>query len=140
MEGFQFQPVGGAEVTDLVNGWKDLTLPNVNNNNNNNATAMVNTGALMARWTNDEWKATAHRVVVKSAAMAARHRYSLAFFADPDVGSVIDVPEELLLYHDDGTPCCPQKKKLYERTTSDAYLLEKLQAMGRGTHPEPNAL
>jgi isopenicillin N synthase-like dioxygenase len=65
--------------------------------------------------------------VVQSAEQASKDRYSLAFFADPDVGSVVDVPPELLVGKG--------KKKLYEPTTSDAYLLEKLRAMGRGENP-----
>jgi len=39
----------------------------------------TNTGALLARWTNDEWKATAHRVVIPSAeAAAGAHTRSLS--------------------------------------------------------------
>ena len=135
-QGFQFQPVEGGEITDwndtiTASGWKDLIVPD--NDNTKTVGAIVNTGALMARWTNDEWKATAHRVVVPSADMGKRHRYSVAFFADPDVGSVIDVPDELLVPTKDGV----KKKKLYSPTTSDAYLLEKLSSMGRGEHPVP---
>jgi isopenicillin N synthase-like dioxygenase len=54
------------------------------------ATAIVNTGALIARWTNDEWRATAHRVVVPNDVAAGRDRYSLAFFLDPDKDEVIE--------------------------------------------------
>ena len=50
----------------------------------------MNTGALIARWTNDEWRATAHRVVVPNDAAAGRDRYSLAFFLDPDKDCVIE--------------------------------------------------
>ena len=54
------------------------------------ATAVVNTGALMARWTNDEWRATAHRVVAGPPEVAARARYSIAFFFDPDKDAIIE--------------------------------------------------
>lgn len=138
-QGFQFQPVAGGEMTDNVassnnNAWKDLKLPHDIPNG-----AIVNTGALLARWTNDEWKATAHRVVVKSPEMANRHRYSMAFFADPDVGTLIDVPDELLVTDKNGTTetTLKHKVKKYPPTTSDAYLLEKLRAMDRGEHPDP---
>lgn len=51
---------------------------------------IVNTGALMARWTNDVWKATAHRVVVSPKAFSS-HRYSMAMFFDPDKETVCSV-------------------------------------------------
>jgi isopenicillin N synthase-like dioxygenase len=54
------------------------------------STAIVNTGALMARWTNDEWRATAHRVVAGPPEVASKDRYSIAFFFDPDKESVIE--------------------------------------------------
>lgn len=126
-EGLQIKPVEGGEITGLEAGsWQDVVLPTPSGGANHPG-AIVNTGALMARWTNDEWKATAHRVIVASKEMASRDRYSLAFFADPDVKSVIDVAPELL---SDG------KTKKYEPTTSDGYLLEKLLAMGRSQHSE----
>ena len=52
---------------------------------------IVNTGALLARWTNDEWKATAHRVIVPNAPIAHRSRYSIACFVDPDRDSMVQV-------------------------------------------------
>ena len=57
---------------------------------------LINTGALTARWTNDVWKATGHRVVVPSAAAAARHRYSIAFFIDPDADAEVRVHPQLV--------------------------------------------
>ena len=54
------------------------------------STAIVNTGALMARWTNDGWRATAHRVVAGPHEVASKDRYSIAFFFDPDKESVIE--------------------------------------------------
>jgi len=122
-EGLQIKPVEGGEIDGLEAGnWQDVVVPAGTKG------AIVNTGALMARWTNDVWKATAHRVVVRSQEMASRERYSLTFFADPDVHSVIDVPNELL--SKSGI------KKKYEPITSDAYLLEKLRAMGRSPEQE----
>ena len=54
------------------------------------AVSAGNTGALMARWTNDEWRATAHRVVAGPPEVASKDRYSIAFFFDPDKESVIE--------------------------------------------------
>lgn len=51
------------------------------------ASAIVNAGAMLARWTNDLWRATTHRVVVQSAEEAAEHRYSMPFFAQADTGT-----------------------------------------------------
>jgi len=42
---------------------------------------IINIGDLMARWTNDRWRSTLHRVV---AGGAAARRQSLAFFHQPD--------------------------------------------------------
>jgi isopenicillin N synthase-like dioxygenase len=72
--GLQIKPVDGGDAcgASVSSGpaWQSIDAPSI----------LVNTGALMARWTNDVWRATAHRVVVESAAAAASHRYSIAFF------------------------------------------------------------
>ena len=45
----------------------------------------------MARWTNDRWAATLHRVVVPSADhIAASRRQTIVFFHDPRGDAVID--------------------------------------------------
>lgn len=41
---------------------------------------VVNLGDAMARWTNDRWRSTMHRVVVPGGASAAERRQSIAFF------------------------------------------------------------
>jgi isopenicillin N synthase-like dioxygenase len=51
--------------------------------------ALVNTGALLSRWTNDTWRATAHRVIVPDACAARQDRYSIACFFDPDSDSTV---------------------------------------------------
>jgi len=47
-------------------------------------TFVVNIGDLMARWTNDKWSSTVHRVVNPPPDAARRPRYSLAFFHQPN--------------------------------------------------------
>ena len=47
---------------------------------------VVNIGDLMARWTNDVFVSTPHRVVNKS----GRERYSIAYFFDPYIDTVIE--------------------------------------------------
>lgn len=49
-------------------------------------TLVVNVGDLLARWTNDTFRSTPHRVVNRS----GRERISLASFVDPDFDSVIN--------------------------------------------------
>eukprot|EP00956_Cyclotella_meneghiniana_P012966 scaffold18557_cov25-Cyclotella_meneghiniana.AAC.4 len=93
-QGFQIKQVEGGEVGGAAGqeqgGWQDLLI------NDGTSGVIVNTGALMARWTNDVWKATAHRVIVPNESVAKRDRYSIAFFIDPDSKTVIDTPSELL--------------------------------------------
>jgi isopenicillin N synthase-like dioxygenase len=54
-------------------------------------TFVINIGDLMARWTNDRFASTPHRVVNSS----GRARYSVALFFDPAFDTVID-PADLL--------------------------------------------
>eukprot|EP00591_Stephanopyxis_turris_P006922 CAMPEP_0195522930 /NCGR_PEP_ID=MMETSP0794_2-20130614/21589_1 /TAXON_ID=515487 /ORGANISM="Stephanopyxis turris, Strain CCMP 815" /LENGTH=360 /DNA_ID=CAMNT_0040652807 /DNA_START=80 /DNA_END=1162 /DNA_ORIENTATION=+ len=80
------------------------------------AAVIVNTGALMARWTNDVWRATAHRVIVSSNAYSS-HRYSIAMFVDPDKDAVCSVHPQFV--NDDEVPKYPPIKSI-------DYLLMKL--------------
>lgn len=108
-EGLQIKPVVGGTVEDdsLEEGWQDINAPSI----------LVNTGALLARWTNDVWKATAHRVVVGDEAAASCSRYSIAVFVDPDASVVVDVHEKFL---------ANGQTKKYEPISSLDFLLEKL--------------
>lgn len=88
--------VAGGEVGGCAggeaDGWRDVVLPAVDDASSFGA--VINTGAMMARWTNDHWKATAHRVIVPSAEAASTDRYSIAFFVDPDADQMIEVDEK----------------------------------------------
>ena len=75
----------------------------------------------MARWTNDEWRATAHRVLIQNELLASRSRHSIAFFVDPD-------PEHLVTVHDKFTHGGTVAKR-YAPIKSSDYLLMKLQSM-----------
>lgn len=50
---------------------------------------VVNLGDLMARWTNDRWVSTLHRVVIPEGEAAAADRVSIPFFFQPAFGAVI---------------------------------------------------
>lgn len=112
-EGLQIKPVEGGLVGGAAggeeSGWLDIKVPCEG--------AIVNTGALMAQWTNDEWRATAHRVIVPTALEAGRHRYSIAFFVDPDATALVSVHDKFVT---------DEKPRRYEPVTSLSFLLAKL--------------
>jgi isopenicillin N synthase-like dioxygenase len=74
-------------------------------------TLVVNIGDLMARWTNDRFVSTPHRVVNSS----GRPRYSVGVFFDPHYDSVID-PRELR----------PDDAPLYPPVTCGEYIVGRL--------------
>jgi isopenicillin N synthase-like dioxygenase len=65
----------------------------------------------MARWTNDRFVSTPHRVVNSS----GRARYSVGVFFDPAFDTVID-PREL----------CPPDPALYPPVTCGEYIVGRL--------------
>lgn len=78
--GLQVQPVHGGMLHGTTGGsdsWQDVDVPGGN-------TAVVNVGGLLARATNDIWRAGAHRVIVPSLEDAARHRFTIVAFFVPD--------------------------------------------------------
>ena len=97
---------GGLQVLNRAGDWVDVPVaPD---------SFIVNIGELMARWTNDRWKATLHRVVnppAKSAAIS--RRLSLVFFHNPNY----DAPVEAL----PGT-VPPGETPKYQPTTSGGHL------------------
>jgi isopenicillin N synthase-like dioxygenase len=70
--------VGGLQVRNRAGEWVEA--PPIA------GSFVVNIGDLMARWTNDVFVSTPHRVVNKS----GRERYSMAYFFDPHIDTVIE--------------------------------------------------
>lgn len=69
--------VGGLQVKTRTGNWIDApNLPGV---------FIVNVGDMLMRWTNDRFLSTLHRVVNA----VDRDRYSLPFFFDPDISTVV---------------------------------------------------
>jgi isopenicillin N synthase-like dioxygenase len=76
--------VGGLEIQLPSGSW--LPAPLIEN------TFVINIGDMMARWTNDRWVSTVHRVVSPSLKEGGlnRGRQSIAYFHNPNFDAVID--------------------------------------------------
>jgi isopenicillin N synthase-like dioxygenase len=79
---YQADGHNGLEVLDVDHTWVPVpTLPGA---------FVVNLGDLMARWTNDRWVATPHRVVNPPREVASRPRISIPFFQHPNPDALIE--------------------------------------------------
>jgi isopenicillin N synthase-like dioxygenase len=110
--------VGGLQVREIAHGtWIDA--PPVA------GSFVVNVGDLLARWTNDRFRSTLHRVINAS----GRERYSIATFYDPTYGALVD-PREL---------GAPQAEVRYEPVAAGDYILKRIDdSMGyRKKHATP---
>ncbi len=76
-------------------------------------TLVVNVADLLARWTNDRYASTPHRVLNKS----GRERFSIATFYDPDFKAVVD-PRQL---------GASEAECKYEATTAGAHVLGRIE-------------
>jgi isopenicillin N synthase-like dioxygenase len=101
---------GGLQVQNLEGEWIDAPpIP---------GTAVINTGDLMGRWSNDIFRSTPHRVVPRPAAMR-EGRQSIAFFSDPD--------NEVLI---EPFPSCvsDERPAKYPPIKSGTYIMERIRA------------
>lgn len=74
---------GGLEVLNKDGSWQEVRPPS--------GCFIVNLGDLMARWTNDRWRSTVHRVVNPSKGFQGdTRRQSIAFFHNPQSDSLIE--------------------------------------------------
>ncbi len=72
---------GGLEVQGLDGNW--IEAPAID------GTLVINVGDLLARWSNDQYRSTPHRVINRS----GRERLSLVLAYDPDFDTLIDPAE-----------------------------------------------
>jgi isopenicillin N synthase-like dioxygenase len=102
--------VGGLEVLSAQGDWMSApVIPGA---------VLVNTGDLTERWSNGVFRSTKHRVGLPPGPVF-NHRYSIAFFCEPDADVMIDC-----------LPTCqgPDHPPQYPPITAGAYLLSRLQA------------
>lgn len=112
-------PGGGLQIRDKSGDWVDVpALPN---------SYVVNIGDSLARWTNDRWVSTMHRVVNPPAEIAHEtDRLSLVFFFQPNYDAIIEC-----------IPTCqgPDHPAKYPPIANGEYLAQKFaeQQIGAGS-------
>jgi isopenicillin N synthase-like dioxygenase len=97
---------GGLQVHNKAGDWVDVPIVD--------GAFIVNLGDLMARWTNDRWVSTLHRVVNPPPDQVAEsRRQSLVFFHNPNYDALIECLP---------TCCDPAHPPRYRTTTSGEHL------------------
>jgi isopenicillin N synthase-like dioxygenase len=92
-------------------------------------TLTINIGDLLARWTNDRWRATMHRVAAPPTSQAAASgRLSIVYFTGP-------APETVVAC----LPCakCTQGAAKYAPITAEQHVTEKMRAATAHATPTP---
>ena len=112
--------VGGLQIADAEGHWHGVpTVP---------GSFVVDQGDLMARWTNDRWLSTLHRVAnPPEAAKGGSRRLSVVFFHHPNYDATVSC-----------LPTCiaPGAKPKYEPiTVSDYYRMKKSQELYQLAEP-----
>jgi len=97
--------VPGLEVRPLGGDWTMVEAPA--------RSLIVNLGDMLARWTNDQYVSTPHRVT----APPTRHRYSVPFFVNPDPATTVSC-----------VPACvtPERPCRYEPVTASEFLAQRI--------------
>lgn len=103
--------VGGLEVLSAEGKW--IAAPAIA------GAVLINTGDLLQRWSNDVFRSTKHRVSLPQGNNVKQHRYSIAFFCQPDANAQVVC-----------LPTCQGEDNLpkYPPVTSGEYLLNRLKA------------
>jgi isopenicillin N synthase-like dioxygenase len=103
------QAPGGLEIFAPEGKWREVPVVE--------GAFIINIGDLMARWTNDRWVSTLHRVLCPPAGYrGSTRRQSLAFFHQPNWDAEISCLPTCL-----GT----ERQAKYDPVCSGAYLMEK---------------
>jgi isopenicillin N synthase-like dioxygenase len=97
--------VGGLEIRDPDGVWSAVSAPPLS--------LIVNLGDMLARWTNDRYVSTPHRV----SAPPGRDRYSVPFFVNPDSDTVVSCLASCI---DPEHPC------RYAAVTAGEFLAERI--------------
>ncbi len=102
---------GGLQIVDPSGDWVDVPpVPGA---------FVINIGDLMARWTNDRWVSTLHRVVNPEGDAAKARRQSFAFFHQPNWDQeIVCLP----------TCLAPGETPKFEPVRSGPYLMSKFQS------------
>ena len=104
--------VGGLEVKRSDGSWSPI-MPEKN-------TFIINIGDMMARWTNDRWVSTLHRVIGSDNTQAqSKRRQSIAYFQNPNYDANISC-----------LPTCVESdgKAKYQDIKAGQYLMERFKA------------
>ena len=104
---------GGLQVRHRQGGWIDVHIPPDG--------FCCNIGDLMARWSNDRWVSTLHRVAVPPPDTLALDRISLVFFQNPNPDTVVRCFESCI---------GPGKTEKYPPVTVSEHYLGKLMKAG----------
>ena len=100
---------GGLQVQTPRGDWEDVTAgPDE---------LVLNIGDMMARWTNDRWTSTLHRVAVPPADTAGTRRQSIGYFLHPNYDAEVRCLE---------TCTSPDNPPRYPTATAGAEMYKKL--------------
>lgn len=103
---------GGLQVFDRSGQWRDVP--------NEPKSFVINVGDLLARWTNDRWRSTLHRVVNPGRELSgSTERLSMVLFTGPNADAEI-IPLS--------TCCTEDHPSQYEPVTAGAYIRGKIAA------------
>jgi isopenicillin N synthase-like dioxygenase len=110
--------VPGLEVVDGDGGWHPV--PAVPDG------FVVNVGDLLARWTNDRWRSTWHRVVLPPGGPPWPRRLSVAFFQTPNPDTVVSCLP---------TCCSDERPAAYEPVVAGDWVDAKIRSIYVGSTP-----
>ncbi len=109
--GLEVKPIGGETGGDAAGPWTPVPAEA--------GQLVVNLGDMMARWTNDVYRSTPHRVV----GPASGDRISIPFFVNPDPATVIDTIASCIT---------ADRPRRYEPVTAGEFLAERIDGAATG--------